>query len=49
MNNFITKAKDIHGDKYDYSKVNYVNTMTKVFIICKEHGEFKQVPKHHLY
>ena len=37
--NFIDKAKQIHGDKYDYSKVNYVNSKRKVCIICPKHGE----------
>lgn len=37
---FIKKAKEVHGDKYDYSKVEYVNTNMKVCIICPEHGEF---------
>ena len=46
--NFINKAKKIHGDKYDYSKVNYVNSKTKVCIICPKHGEFWQEPRHHL-
>ena len=45
---FIAKAKKIHGDKYDYSKVNYVNRKTKVCIICPKHGEFWQTPNHHL-
>ena len=45
---FIEKAKKIHGDKYDYSKVNYVGTTTKVCIICPEHGEFWQKPYAHL-
>lgn len=45
---FINEAKQIHGDKYDYSKVEYVNNLTKVCIICPEHGEFWQVPKQHL-
>jgi hypothetical protein len=45
---FITKAKKIHGDKYDYSKVNYVDSKTKVCIICPEHGEFWQRPDMHL-
>ena len=44
---FIKKAKEIHGDKYDYSKVNYVNAHTKVCIICGEHGEFWQYPADH--
>lgn len=44
---FIEKAKQIHGDKYDYSKVNYVNNNTKVTIVCPIHGEFKQTPGHH--
>ena len=46
--NFIKKAKEIHGDKYDYSKVEYVNRFTKVCIICPEHGEFWQTPSNHL-
>lgn len=45
---FIAKAKAVHGDRYDYSKVNYVNSKTKVCIICKEHGEFWQIANTHL-
>lgn len=42
---FIKKLKEIYGDKYDYSKVEYINTNTKVCIICPTHGEFRQTPK----
>lgn len=45
---FILKSKLIHGDKYDYSFVEYLNNKTKVKIICKEHGEFLQKPNNHL-
>jgi very-short-patch-repair endonuclease len=45
---FIEKAIEIHGDKYDYSKVDYVNSKTKIIIICKEHGDFLQRPSEHL-
>ena len=45
---FIKRAKKIHGEKYDYSKVEYINAHTKVTIICPEHNEFKQTPKHHI-
>lgn len=45
---FIKKAKEIHGDKYDYSKVEYVNNSTKICIICPEHGEFWQTPGNHI-
>ena len=45
---FIQRAKEIHGDKYDYSKVEYINGETKVCIICPEHGEFWQIPSSHL-
>lgn len=45
---FIKKAKAIHGDKYDYSKVEYVNKRTKVCIICPKHGEFWQLPNNHI-
>jgi hypothetical protein len=45
---FIAKAKLIHGDKYDYSLVEYVNNRLKVTIICPFHGEFIQSPVEHL-
>jgi very-short-patch-repair endonuclease len=45
---FIKKSIKIHDDKYDYSKVEYLNNSTKVIIICKKHGEFKQSPCSHL-
>ena len=45
---FIKKAKKVHNDKYDYSKVDYVNARTKVCIICPEHGEFWQTPYVHI-
>ena len=45
---FIQKAREIHGNKYDYSKIEYINTSTKVCIICPEHGEFWQTPSAHL-
>ena len=48
INEFIKKAKSIHGNKYDYSKVEYINSRTKVCIICPEHGEFWQEPSSHL-
>ena len=45
---FLEKARKVHGDKYDYSKVEYINNNTKICIICPEHGEFWQVPSGHL-
>lgn len=45
---FIEKARSVHGDKYDYSKVEYINKQVKVRIICHKHGEFWQTPKAHL-
>ena len=45
---FIEEARKVHGDKYDYSKVEYKNTDTKVCIICPKHGEFWQKPYQHL-
>ena len=46
---FIKKAKEKHGLIYDYSKVKYINSNTKVEIICPIHGSFWQTPAHHLY
>jgi len=45
---FITKARLVHGDRYDYSKVEYTNAKAKITIICKQHGEFQQTPSNHL-
>ncbi|MFA5754673.1 MAG: hypothetical protein WC905_05020 [Patescibacteria group bacterium] len=47
-NEFLEKCKKIHDDTYDYSKVDYINSTTKVAIICKVHGEFTQDPAMHL-
>jgi hypothetical protein len=41
-------ARQIHGDKYNYSKVNFLNSDSDVIIICNKHGEFKQRPANHL-
>lgn len=46
---FIKKAINIHGEKYDYSKVNYKNNKEKVCVICKIHGEFYVRPDNHLH
>lgn len=45
---FIEKAKLIHGELYDYSKVDYKHSNENVTIICKEHGEFEQIANNHL-
>ena len=45
---FIAKAKAVHGDRYDYSKVKYVNNQTPVEILCSIHGVFVQRPHNHL-
>lgn len=47
FNYFINKAKEVHGDKYDYSLVDYKNSKIKIKIICPVHGSFiKSVQKH---
>lgn len=46
---FIKKAREVHGDKYDYSKVEYVNSITKICVICKNHGDFWVVPEKHIH
>ena len=45
---FSDKAKIIHNNKYDYSLINYVNSKTKIKIICPKHGIFEQTPLKHL-
>lgn len=45
---FIELSKNKHGDKYDYSLVEYINNKTKVKIICEIHGIFEQKPENHM-
>ena len=45
---FENKAKEVHGDLYSYSMVEYIGAKLNVNIICKEHGTFPQSPDNHL-
>lgn len=45
---FITRSREIHGTRYDYSKVEYITWDTPVCIICSKHGEFWQRAGKHL-
>lgn len=45
---FLEDARQAHGDRYDYSQVEYVNALTKVTIICPDHGPFRQKPANHI-
>jgi hypothetical protein len=45
---FIQKAKNVHSDKFDYSKVVYTTAKNNVTIICEIHGEFMQTPDNHI-
>lgn len=49
LEDFLPKAREVHGDKYDYSRVDYKDTRTKVIILCPTHGEFNQTPAAHVY
>ena len=44
---FIQRARKVHGNQYDYTKVLYVAAISKVIIICPKHGEFEQTPANH--
>jgi hypothetical protein len=45
---FVCRSQKIHGNKYDYSLVHYNDAKTKIILVCKVHGKFKQNPYHHL-
>tara|TARA_Y100001970_G_C14242945_1_gene866036 strand:+ start:601 stop:2628 length:2028 start_codon:yes stop_codon:yes gene_type:complete len=45
---FIKRAREVHGDYYDYSLSNYTKAINKVIIICPIHGRFKQSPNNHI-
>ena len=44
----VAKFKKVHGDSFDYSKVEFEGLTSKVIIICPDHGEFYQQPRLHL-
>lgn len=48
LHEFLNKARDLHGTKYDYSRVIYKNANTKVIIGCPIHGFIEQTPSRHL-
>jgi hypothetical protein len=48
LDEFIKEAREIHGDFYNYSLVEYINTNTHVTIVCPQHGEFPQTPSSHV-
>ena len=48
QNMFIARAREVHGDKYDYSKTVYQDMHSKVLIVCPQHGEFYQRAQSHL-
>ena len=48
LEEFLRRAREKHGDRYDYSHVEYRNTKTKVEIVCPEHGPFLQSPEKHM-
>ena len=45
---FLSRSILIHGNKFDYSKTQYINSNTKIKIVCPVHGEFKQWPQDHM-
>ena len=48
QNEILKRFRNVHGDRYDYSKVKYTNINANVTIICTKHGEFKQRPESHI-
>lgn len=45
---FLERVRLLHGDLFDYSNVEYVNTDKRVLITCRKHGDFLQLPRKHL-
>ena len=45
---FLTQVRAVHGDKYDYSKVDYIGSDAKICVICPTHGEFWPTANNHL-
>lgn len=45
---FIIRASEIHNNIFNYDKVEYINTRTKIIITCILHGDFEMTPYHHI-
>jgi hypothetical protein len=45
---FATRSRQVHGDLYDYSLAIYMDSLTKIKVICKQHGIFEQKPHDHM-
>lgn len=45
---FVSRAKKIHGDKYDYSNSIYINSASKLIVTCLKHGQFLTSPINHI-
>jgi hypothetical protein len=48
LKSFTVKSCSIHGEKYNYSRVKFVNVLTKIIIGCRIHGDFEQTPSKHM-
>ena len=48
LDKFVEQAKEVHGNKYDYSKAVYIDMHTKIIVICPIHGEFEVLPYVHV-
>jgi len=44
----LRRCQDMHGDKYDYSLMEYSGYKNNIKIICKKHGPFEQRASHHI-
>lgn len=44
---WLARAVAMHGEKYDYSRVRYINANTKITVTCRKHGDFDQDPSSH--
>lgn len=45
---FISRARLVHLERFDYSQTVYKSAQQKLTIVCRKHGVFKQVPNDHL-
>ena len=46
---FVNEAIEVHGDRYDYSQVVYIDNRTEVCIVCPIHGAFRKTPGAHIH
>lgn len=46
---FLDRAREVHGDKFEYIESTFKGSLARMTIVCKDHGEFLMTPASHTH